>query len=191
TQYMRPMPGADRMYPETDVEPITIDKESIIVPELLSRKISRLSKKHGLSEEMTKRLLKDRIDIEKLTETYPNVKRSTIIDLYYSLPTQLKKKEGLDIDMKEYDKELLSRLNDNLITKGSLPGIIKQLATGKKVDYAEFRPLTIDDIKDDIKRIISENEGVPMGAIIGKVMGKYKGKVDGKELSEYVKSILG
>lgn len=190
TQYMRPMPGAARMYPETDVEPFTVDKDSISVPELLSERIKRLSKKFGLSEEMTKRLLKDGIDIEKLTETYPNVKQSVIVDLYYSLPSQLKKKEGLDIDISDYDKELLTRLNDNLITKESLYEILKQLAQGKKVDYTEFRPLTLDDIKDDVKKIVKENEGAPKGAIIGKVMAKYKGKVDGKELSDYVKSLF-
>ncbi|MFW5866016.1 MAG: hypothetical protein ACOCU6_02895, partial [Nanoarchaeota archaeon] len=143
------------------------------------------------SEEMTKRLLKDGIDIEKLTGRYPNVKQTIIIDLYYSLPAQLKKQEGIEIDMSKYDAELLSRLNDNLITKESLPEIIKHLAKGKDVDYLDFRPLTIDDIKEDIKRIISDNKGAPMGAIIGKVMRKYKGKVNGKELSEYVKGVMG
>ncbi|MGM5480821.1 MAG: Glu-tRNA(Gln) amidotransferase subunit GatE [Nanobdellota archaeon] len=190
TQYMRPMPGAARMYPETDVEPITIDKDSIAVPELLSDKINRLSKKYDLSEEMTKRLLKDGINIEKLTETYPNVKQSVIIDLYYSLPAQLKKKEGLDIEMNQHDVDLLSRLNDNIITKESLPEILKQLARGKKVNYSDFRPLTIEDVKDDVKQVVKEMEGAPMGAIIGKMMGKYKGTIDGKELSEYVKSLL-
>ncbi|MFP4118674.1 MAG: Glu-tRNA(Gln) amidotransferase subunit GatE [Candidatus Woesearchaeota archaeon] len=190
TQYLRPMPGAARMYPETDVEPIMIDKDTIEVPELLSEKVKRLQDKFNLSEEMTKRLLKDGIDIERLTETYPNVKPSIIIDLYYSLPAQLKKKEGLDIDMSQHDKDILTRLNDNLIAKESLPEILKLLAKGKKVDYTEFKPMTLKDIKDDVKRIVEEMDGAPTGAIIGKIMGKYKGKVDGKELSEYVKSLL-
>ena len=52
TSYMRPMPGAARMYPETDVKIISIDKKmlkSIKKPELISEKVLKLEKNFGLN----------------------------------------------------------------------------------------------------------------------------------------------
>ncbi|MGM5480556.1 MAG: Glu-tRNA(Gln) amidotransferase subunit GatE [Nanobdellota archaeon] len=190
TKYMRPMPGADRMYPETDVETILIDKSNITVPELLSEKITRISKEYALSNEMVQRLIKDGIDIETLTKRYPRVKQSVLIDFFYSIPAQLKKKEGLDINTSLYQEDILSRLNKGSVTKESIPQILMLLAQGKKVNYSEYKPLSIDDVKEDIVHLVEQNKEAPMGAIIGKVMSKYKGKIDGKELSVFVKNLL-
>lgn len=62
TSYMRPLPGAARMYPETDIPPIAITRERISrikanLPELYEEKKKRYVKLHKLSEEMASQLL--------------------------------------------------------------------------------------------------------------------------------------
>ena len=184
--YMRPMPGASRMYPETDVKPIVIDEDSIVVPELLSSQIKKLAKAFGIAEDIAKKLIKDGINLFSLTKKYSNVKPAFIIDTFYSLPAVIKKKHNIVVDVASYADVLLVKLNANEITKESLEEILLLLAQGKEIDYAKYKPLSLDSIQDDIKQIISEMKGAPMGAIIGKVMSKYKGQVDGKELSTLV-----
>src|SRR5208337_2456421 len=47
TAYMRPLPGAERMYPETDVLPVRIDEcrwHAVTVPELLTVKAERFAR---------------------------------------------------------------------------------------------------------------------------------------------------
>lgn len=190
TMFMRPMPGAARMYPETDVKPVTIDLDSVEVPELLSKKIKDIVEKYGLTEDVAKRLLKDKIDIDNLTNKYNNLKPSFIVDFFYSLPSQLKKKHNTDIDIFKYSDILLEKLNNNTITKDSLDMILFDLAHGKEINYDSYKVLSIDEIRPEVEQVVKEMQGAPRGAIIGKLMGKYKGKVDGKALNDLITSLL-
>ncbi|HJJ46982.1 MAG TPA: Glu-tRNA(Gln) amidotransferase subunit GatE, partial [Methanocorpusculum sp.] len=55
TAYMRPLPGAARMYPETDVLPVPISAEyfnAIDLPMLLTDKVEKFVKEYGLDEGM-------------------------------------------------------------------------------------------------------------------------------------------
>ncbi|MDP6612763.1 MAG: Glu-tRNA(Gln) amidotransferase subunit GatE, partial [Candidatus Hydrothermarchaeota archaeon] len=62
TSYMRPLPGAARMYPETDIPPIVITEDRIArikanLSESYEVKKKRYVKEHGLSQEMAFQLL--------------------------------------------------------------------------------------------------------------------------------------
>ncbi len=188
--YLRPMPGAARMYPETDVKPILLDTNNIIVPTLLSVKIKNLETTFGLSSDIAKHLLKDKIDLFSLTKKYPHLKPSFIVATYYSLPALLKKKHGLIIDIASYAPLLFEKLDKQQITKDSFEEITLLLAQKKPVDYKKYKPLSLTVLQDDIKKIIATMKGAPLGAVMGKVMAKYKGQVDGKELSLLVKKLF-
>ena len=59
TAYMRPLPGAERMYPETDVLPVLIDEarwNAVTVPELLTVKAERFAKDLGLDPAVAKQM---------------------------------------------------------------------------------------------------------------------------------------
>ena len=58
--YMRPLPGASRMYPETDVPAIDISKEhydSVELPELLTEKCGRFVEEYTLNEELAEKIV--------------------------------------------------------------------------------------------------------------------------------------
>ena len=62
TRYMRPRPGAARMYPETDIPPQMITDELILkvkanLPEPAKKKLARLIKQYGLNEKLAKQLI--------------------------------------------------------------------------------------------------------------------------------------
>jgi glutamyl-tRNA(Gln) amidotransferase subunit E len=46
--YLRPLPGAARMYPETDVPPVEPDVSEVEMPELLTEKVDRYRDEYGL-----------------------------------------------------------------------------------------------------------------------------------------------
>lgn len=184
--YMRPMPGAARMYPETDVKPVVIDADAVKIPELLSEKIATLVKQFGITKDIAKRLLKDNIDLIAITKKYPTLKPAFIIDTFYSLPALIKKKHGIEVDVMSYADSLFAKLHANEITKDSLEEILVLLSEGKKVDYKKYAPLSLDSIEDEVKTIITAMKDAPMGAIIGEVMKKYKGQIDGKQLAALV-----
>nr|WP_306058144.1 Glu-tRNA(Gln) amidotransferase subunit GatE [Natronococcus sp. AD5] len=48
TRYLRPLPGAARMYPETDVPPVEPDPSDVPEPELLTEKVERYQAEYGL-----------------------------------------------------------------------------------------------------------------------------------------------
>jgi glutamyl-tRNA(Gln) amidotransferase subunit E len=62
TRYMRPRPGAARMYPETDIPPTLITEELVEkirlnLPEPAEKKLSRLMKEYSLNEKLAKQLV--------------------------------------------------------------------------------------------------------------------------------------
>jgi len=62
TRYMRPRPGAARMYPETDVPPTQVEKRYLQrlrsrLPELPREKMVRLMTQYGVNEKLARQLL--------------------------------------------------------------------------------------------------------------------------------------
>src|SRR6056297_3461567 len=50
SRYLRPLPGAARMYPETDVPPVEPDPTEVETPELLTEKVERYQAEYDLGE---------------------------------------------------------------------------------------------------------------------------------------------
>ncbi len=62
TRYMRPRPGAARMYPETDIPPSLIasafvDKIRLNLPEPAEKKLARLRREYSLNEKLAKQIV--------------------------------------------------------------------------------------------------------------------------------------
>jgi glutamyl-tRNA(Gln) amidotransferase subunit E len=86
TEYMRPLPGAARMYPETDVPPVRVTQErlqKIILPEKPAEKRQRLFNQYNLNEEQINQLLSSGYedDFERLVSQFPDLK-SVILRTY-------------------------------------------------------------------------------------------------------------
>ena len=190
SSYMRPMPGAARMYPETDVFPILVDKNSIQAPKLLSERIQELAKTLSITDDLAKKLIRDNIDLVSLSKSYPSIKPSFMIDILYSIPSILKKNHDIEVDMSLHLELLVEKLASNEITKESLEEISLLLGQGKQVPWDSFKPLNVEDLENELRTLIEPIKNKPMGAIMGTVMGKYKGKVDGSALSALVVKII-
>ena len=209
TSYMRPLPGAARMYPETDLPTFKIDRKEyrdLKTPELLTDKADRYMKEYGLNSEFANAVVFSKYMklFEKLVEKYAGneaVTSTLLARIFTGILPELKR-EGANIDSISDSK--FEEMFD-LIAAGSLPKdaarsilamickdsncciseVAKTLGIGS-VDKKEIENY-IDSIIAERKDFISEKGPAAVGPLMGIVMEKYRGKIEGKEVSAMLK----
>ena len=193
TTFMRPMPGAARMYPETDIPPIRPDLSGIKIPELLTEKKDRFKEKHGLAEDLARDMSKSGKEslFEEYVNRFSNIKPAFIAETMISLPKTLRRKYKVDetnlIDS-DFEK-IFSLLESGKITKDSVEKILLSICKGENVDYSKYASLSDSDLEKEIKHILSENKELEFKMLIGKVMSTLKGKAEGKKIMELLKKL--
>ena len=190
TTFLRPMPGAARMYPETDVLPIRPEELDFEDVELIDDKARRYQEELGLGQDLSKVVAKsdESVVFEKLAGSL-SLKPSFIAESLVSLPRELRRKENIDItsDMIE---EILGLVDEGKIAKESVAEAIVAKAKGK-FSLDEYKAISEDELEEDIRKIVESMQGKPFGAVMGEVMKKYRGKVDGKKASDLIRKYMG
>jgi len=195
TSFLRPMPGGARMYPETDVLPLTITKEmfdSVEVPELLSAKKDDLARKFQLDQGIIKDIIKKGIDFESFVSKYKNVDPKFIASVLVQMPKEIKRKEGLDTDAISIEdfREIIGYLNDSKISKDAMQDIMVKKARKEKIDLDSYKGVDDSVLEAEVKKMITEKPGLNMGGYMGLLMAKFKGKLDGKKASQIISKNL-
>ncbi len=193
SSYMRPMPGAARMYPETDVRPILISRDrwdAVSVPDP-PEKVEKRLLSLGLSKDLASYLVNtgefflfDRI-VSK-TNADPVLVASTLANTVKAL-----RREGFEIELSEEDWVTLFSSN---IPKEALPDAILTFSKTKDPSSLErFKGLSEEEAREIIRRIISRKElqGKKFSVIMGEVMKELRGKLDGKLIAKIVREELG
>ena len=190
TTFLRPMPGAARMYPETDVPMIKTDPYSVEVPELISQKAERYQKKFGLSFDLAEYIARsDYIELfEELVKKYPKFKANFIADTLISMPKEINKKYQLDANKLSSDnyRDLFKHLDSGAIHKDIVIDVLIDMIKGK-FDLKSYEGISDSDISEKIKEIVDNNKGAPMGALMGLCMKALAGKASGKVISDELK----
>lgn len=187
TSFLRPMPGASRMYPETDIELLNISHELINnakrnLPKLTSEHRSYL-KEFGLNEELVKLLLKQK----KMEEFKTLSKISKNANLVAKMLTMFVPKEKpLDIYQLE---SILEALEKGIIKENDVKRVMQKIAHGKTLEEALKKEEV--DLEEEIKNLIKEKPGLSEKAYMGLIMAKFKGKVNGKEVLDELNKHLG
>ena len=211
TRYMRPRPGAARMYPETDIppQPITdelIEKVKANLPEPADKKLSRLMKQYNLNEKLAKQL----IDCEYnalfeetarscevaastiaafLTETVKSLKRDGITTENVSNEQigDIFKAVGAGELAKEAVADVFTWLSKN--EEKTVEDAIKTLGL-KMLSESELAPI-IDNVisanDEQIKKLGKNTFGMLMGAAMKEVRGKANPDLVSKLLRERLK----
>ncbi|MFX1575661.1 MAG: Glu-tRNA(Gln) amidotransferase subunit GatE, partial [Promethearchaeota archaeon] len=165
TRYSRPRPGAARMYPETDVAPVTVTQKRLErirqeLPELPEKKLEKFREEYHLSEELAGIMIRSlRIDLfEQIIEKHPELAvtaASTLETTWRNL-----EREGINVDDIPEQQILLlfDRLAEKKYAKEGLEDLLTWLAqhTSKFVDEA-LHELKLGVIsQDELKAIIDE-----------------------------------
>jgi len=193
TEFLRPLPGASRMYPETDLPLLHISRDLINeiknnLPKLKSELRSDLEKR-GLNPELIKEILKENKlnDFQELLIVYNNP------DLVAKMLTIWKKeienkigKTNFTLDILE---TILQALQSKKIKENEIKEIMEEIAKGKNVMDAVKRE-KIENLEEEILKIIKEKPSLSTNAYMGLVMQKFKGKINGKEAMEIIKKLV-
>jgi glutamyl-tRNA(Gln) amidotransferase subunit E len=205
TEFMRPLPGAARMYPETDIPPCLITRERLEklrekLPELPEHKIGRYQKEHGLSADLAGRLVaSEKAELfEQLlreTEAEPKLIATTLMETLVSL-----KREGVPVH-RITDRglvELFKLVASKRMGKESIPEVLQKLAEGLEAEEA-LRELGISAMSEEelttlVQRILEERETFvrergedAVKPLMGILMKEVKGRADGKLVHEILK----
>ena len=196
TSFLRPMPGAARLYPETDCSPVKIKKEYIEklkkeLPKLKSERLEEFQKKHNILQDLAKELI-DNPNYETYVKNFKKLNSQLIAYYLINVPKEIKKRFKLDIT-KLQDKdfeEVLGYLNERKINDDGAIDIFIKKIKNEKIDFDKFSAVSEKELDKEIKKIIEEKKGLSIGAYMGILMGKYRGKADGKKIMEILKKYL-
>lgn len=189
TSFLRPLPGAARLYPETDVLPVKIDKKHIEelrkkLPKLLSEKLDEFAKRYNISKEIAKELI-DNADFEYLKQKFQNKDTMSIVRTLINTPKGVKAK----LNVEDFE-EVLSYYYDKKIAKEAIIDLLEKKASGEKVKIS-FEAISEEQLEKEIRQIIREKPGLSESAYMGLAMAKFRGKVDGRKVMEMVKKYIG
>jgi len=209
TVYSRPLPGKERMYPETDVRPILIDEtivESIRLnlPELPESKAARFVKEFGLSKEQAEALVKAGFEdeFELLASSFGNAQ--VVARIYLNVFPELEK-QGQDPSKLNLEtlKDLLTNLKAGAFAKEAIPGILLSvLENGHSIDKAVeskgVEKIDLEEVRKLCDRVVKEREDfirergeASLGPLMGIVMKELRGRVDGQVISEILRERIG
>jgi len=194
TRFMRPMPSAARMYPETDV-PLIVTKDlgKIILPELLEDKFLRFQKDYGLSKDLAGYIGKSSNSelFEELTTKYSKIKPAFIAETLGPTLLELRRKYNVDSDKltDENFRNFFKYLSQDKIHKDITIDVLIDMIKNK-FDLKNYESLSTEDLHHAISKVISKNKNVPMGALMGICMKQLAGKASGKVISTIIKEIM-
>jgi len=208
SEYLRPLPGAARMYPETDLDSIVVDPKMLKEVEkqlpLSVQEREKLYSKMGLNEKHFNRMktsnfarfferkVKEGMDAKRLAvfllEGLVEARRNGAImeNLNEEILEEFIEAVHKGRITKEVQLELLIEKSKNLAEP--LENLLNKIgATGAEKG----------EVEKVVKKVIEANSGLvkakgmgALGALMGDVMKELKGKASGKEISEALRKEL-
>ena len=202
SKFQRPMPGAARMYPETDLPLLRISRDILnkakaSLPKLRSEVKGELIEK-GLSEEQVKSLMKQ----NKLEEfkallniiDEPKFIFKSLIEIPKGIASrnvsnEISVENVLTIDIIE---SIIEKVVKKEISKEDVKHVMEEIVSGKSFDEAiKIEKANLGDIEGEIANLIKSKPGLSVGGYMGLIMKEFKGKISGKEVNEILSRLLG
>ncbi len=203
TKFLRPRPGAARMYPETDIPPIIITKEELIeaeknIPKSWDESIQELQTKYNINLQLAEQVFDSRY-IELFETIVEKIKTNPtfVASVLCSLITNLER-SGLKSDLLKNEDIIKSfqLLEEGKIAKESIEIIYENIMSGKSqtieesLKNASIEAVNESDLEEIIKNIIEKNQKIienqkerAIGPLMGIVMKELRGKASGETIN--------
>nr|WP_211609105.1 Glu-tRNA(Gln) amidotransferase subunit GatE [Halogranum amylolyticum] len=197
TRYLRPLPGAARMYPETDVPPVEPDPSDVEVPELLTERVDRYQQEFGLDAGLAEQVAFGRRMPLFERAVADSIDATLAAGTLESTTTELRRD---DVPVENLtDDHLLDVLQ--LVDAGDLAkeGIVDvltvlaenpELSAEEAVEEAGLSGVDESEVRAAVQEVVDRNEeqveteGMgAFSALMGEAMGALRGKADGEVVS--------
>ncbi|MBA7598891.1 Glutamyl-tRNA(Gln) amidotransferase subunit B, chloroplastic/mitochondrial [subsurface metagenome] len=208
TEFMRPLPGAGRMYPETDIPPIAITALRLKqirarLPELPEKRRARLMEEYELGKELAERMsLSENLELfEELvrkSKANPTLIATTLEETMVSL-----RREGVRVEViqKAALEELFASVAKGKLVKEAVPEVLRETARGVSVrtaieklglavmGLAELRKLVREVVASN-RELIERRGRAAIAPLMGILMERVRGRADGKLVHELLEREL-
>ena len=209
TVFLRPRPGASRMYPETDIPSISVMPEEVKLArdtanatKSWDESITEIQKNHGLNSQLSEQIF-DSEYMETFEKICENKKNSPnfVASILCSSITNLERK-GLDAMLlkPEHIIESFELLASGKIPKESLEIIFESIMSGKSenvsiamqsTDVSSMDEGELDEILDKIIQnnmdLVKERGEHAVVTLMGIAMKEVRGKASGKMVNDLLR----
>ncbi|MDY6780713.1 MAG: Glu-tRNA(Gln) amidotransferase subunit GatE, partial [Halobacteria archaeon] len=203
SSYLRPLPGAARMYPETDVYPVELSEFEVDEPDLLTERAERYEEEHGLDPELAEQVA--------FGEYMPVYERAVESGADPSLVARTLQNTLVELRRDEVPVERLS--DDDLldifdlvardeVAKEGVPDLLTEVAeSGDSADEALERldlgsagrsevEEAVENVLDRKQELVDDEGMGAFSALMGVVMEEMRGKADGEVVSDVLREKL-
>ncbi|HLE07885.1 MAG TPA: Glu-tRNA(Gln) amidotransferase subunit GatE [archaeon] len=201
TEFMRPLPGGARMYPETDIPPIVITKEflaKIKLPESWESRLERLKK--VLPSELAEQIL--RSEHYQLYEKYSKSVEPVVVANIFSSTLKDLRRRGAAVEnlTDAHFEEIFKLLAEKKISKEAVPGILEKLCNEPAKKVSEISEsfgaaMTEEELRKIVRmafvawpELVKEKK---FSALMGEVMKQVRGRIDGAVVKRVVEEEMG
>jgi glutamyl-tRNA(Gln) amidotransferase subunit E len=208
TRYSRPLPGRDRMYPETDVPPIPVDAERLerlrqVLPESPTETRRRTAERYGLPEELVRSMQRaDQLDLfERLVA--PGEPAGLVARLLTQLLPALEGADGAAVEIEEGRlAELLEAVRKGNFSKEGIPEVLAALAKGATdlpsaiaaAGLGAPAPVELDRLAEELvernRSLLAARGDGAFAPLMGDLMKEVRGKRDGKQVAEALRRAI-
>jgi glutamyl-tRNA(Gln) amidotransferase subunit E len=208
TKYMRPRPGAARMYPETDVPPIQLTREYLDelasrLPELPEQLMKRLMTEYRINRKLAKQVLDcEYLELFECLAGETKVSE-TVIAVAFTETLKALERDGINVNVlsDEHFREMFRLIESGKTVKENIPEILTWLAENEDatvkdalerlglsmISRKELEKL-VDDVIDKNSEFIELRGKGAFGSLMGIIMKKARGRAKAKLVSEMLKS---
>ena len=210
TRYMRPRPGAARMYPETDIPPIQITEDymrkiSSQLPELPKQKLERLMKEYKLNQKLARQVLDSEYSelfksIVKETKVSPTTVAAFLTETLKAL-----KRDGVQVDKvsESQIREIFNEVSAGELTKEAVPDVTVWLSSHENKSVQDaikslgLKVISENELRAFVEKVIESNKSLirergenSFGVFMSIIMNELRGKVDAALVSRVLKEKL-
>jgi glutamyl-tRNA(Gln) amidotransferase subunit E len=210
TIFSRPRAGAARMYPETDIEPISISKqvlESLYdrIPKSWEVIINALSNRYNLNRKLAEHIFDSQYlnifeEIVDSTKISPTFVASKLTEDMVNLQRQ-----HLDTTILSKDMilDIFKMVDAGVLAKESIVVIFEKLlkkeckTVNQAIKELGLEPINEQELQRTVDKILEENISLinskgmgSLGELMGRCMSILRGKADGKKINLLLKQKL-
>lgn len=202
SEFLRPLPGSARMYPETDLPPIFLRKDFVDrirreLPEPWTRKLERFAGELKLSDQLARQILRsDYLSLFEKIVSSIDVEPSVVASTFLSTLKDLEKRFGVKVEnlTDEQFEDVFTLLAERKILKEAIPEILKSAGErldqkiGDVVKSLNLGLLTEPELREIVFQVLKQ-EHVSEDKAVGLVMSKVRGRADPQMVIALVKEM--
>ena len=211
SRFMRPRPGAQRMYPETDVPDVVIGADLLsaltkLVPERWEETVDRYERRYSLSRDLAIKLLdSDFLDSFERLAGQLRLEPSLVASMLVDLPVRLTR-EGVSDEALDQDTiaEVLRAIDSGAVAKEAAPDVLRSVGRGESKSVSEalerlgLSSIEAGRLSEIIESVVQSNRALiiakgeedAFSPLMGEVMAQARGRADGRLVSRLLKERL-